>query len=537
MRRFADLFIAICIPIVAGCVGAIAYWQFAAGAGTTAEIVAVVFAGLVGMRWSTLRRRRVGEDVERIGTLGRRLGEISADVTAVERRLAALEDGGARGRRDEFDQMVAEIEVIGTLTRQVIEAVADLEVQLTETRGALIRTGPEGAAPSRSAAGAATRPAARGGPRSPLVPDRFAHLDEEAFLALVRGAVDADRIELHLQPIVALPQRKVRFYEALTRLRDESGGPIHPSDYIPIAESRGLMAAIDEQILLKSVAILRRLSERSREVGVFLNLSSASLAHPGFFRDFLAFMEKNRDLADMLVLEFPQTSVRAMGPLEQEGMRALKDLGFRFSIDQVGDLKISFQNLADRGFRWAKISADRLLHRADELGTDIHPVDLTDYFRRFGMELIADHVEREAEVIDILDYGVRLGQGNLFAPPRPVKIDAATVERASGSALARAVAASATAAPATSATGEATRPSDVVAARAAEAAKPAPTGEVRPAADPRAAAAARAPARPIAAAPVARKAAPARPAPPSAASAEEAPARPGIRIVPGTGGR
>jgi len=519
MRRFADLFIAICIPIVAGCVGAIAHWQFAAAGGTTAEIVAVVFVGLAGLRWATVRRRNHGEDGERIGALGRRLGEVSADVTALERRLTALEDGGARGRRDELDQMVAEIEVIGTLTRQVIEAVADLEVQLTETRGALIRTGADGATPARPAAGAATRPAARGGPRSPLVPDRFAHLDEEAFLALVRGAIDADRIELNLQPIVALPQRKVRFYEALTRLRDETGGPIHPSDYIPIAESRGFMAAIDEQILLKSVAILRRLSERSREVGVFLNLSSASLAHPGFFRDFLAFMEKNRDLADMLVLEFPQASVRAMGPIEQEGMRALKDLGFRFSIDQVGDLKISFQNLADRGFRWAKISADRLLHRADELGTDIHPVDLTDYFRRFGMELIADHVEREAEVVDILDYGVRLGQGNLFAPPRPVKVDAAVVERTSGGALARAVAA----APA-SAASEAVRPPEPP--RPAEPARIA-AGDGRPAPEPRA------PARPPAANTAARKA----PQPRTAAGTGEDAPRPGIRIVPGTGGR
>ncbi|NLH83469.1 MAG: EAL domain-containing protein [Phyllobacteriaceae bacterium] len=517
MRRFADLFIAICIPIVAGCAGAIAHWQFAASAAATTEIVAAVFLGLAGARWATVRRRRTAEDAERIGTLGRRLGEVTADVTALERRLTALEDGGPRGRRDELDQMVAEIEVIGTLTRQVIEAVADLEVQLTETRGALIgRDGAGTPAAMRAPVTETARPAARGGARSPLVPERFAHLDEEAFLALVRRAIDADRIDLHLQPIVALPQRKVRFYEALTRLRDESGGPIHPSDYIPIAENRGLMAALDEQILLKSVAILRRLAERSREVGVFLNLSSASLAHPGFFRDFLAFMEKNRDLSDMLVLEFPQASVRAMGPIEQEGMRALKDLGFRFSIDQVGDLKISFQNLADRGFRWAKISADRLLHRADELGTDIHPVDLTDYFRRFGMELIADHIEREAEVIDVLDYGVRLGQGNLFAPPRPIKVDATAVERSSGGALARAAAATPMPAP-TPAPSEPAK---------AEPAKAAPAGEPR--GEP-----ARAVTRPLAGGTGARKPTPTRSTP----AAEEAPPRPGIRIVPGTGVR
>ena len=468
MRRFADLFVAICIPIVSVSAGAVAHWQFATSAATTVAIAAGVLLILAALQWGLRRRARRDADRESLEFLSRRLAQLAGDNEAMERRLGALEDGGGRRHREELDQVVAEIEVIGTLTRQVIEAVADLEVQFTEARSAVIRGGGAAAAGAATAveakAAEPSRAAPRAGPRSPLVPERFAHLDEDGFLALVRRAIDAERIDVHLQPIVSLPQRKVRFYEALTRLRGEDGEPIHPSDYIPIAESRGYMAAIDEQILLKSVAILRRLAERSREVGVFLNLSAASLGHPGFFREFLQFMETNRDLADMLVLEFPQGAVRAMGPIENEGMRALKELGFRFSIDQMSDLKISFQNLADRGFRWAKISADRLLNRSEELGTDIHPVDLTDYFRRFGMELIADHIERETEVVDVLDYGVRLGQGFLFAPPRPVRIDSSNIERPSG-ALARAAAAARTAA----------------AARPAAEARPVP--ETRPAAE------------------------------------------------------
>lgn len=437
MRRFADLFIAICIPIVAMSAGAVAHWQFGAGAAATAGAIGAVLVGSAGLQWAAGRRRKGRADDERIQFLSRRIGELVADNDALERRLKLVEDGNGRSRRDEVDQVVAEIEVIGTLTRQVIETVADLEMRVDALREA---RAPAETAPARPAAPTPARPATRSGPRSALVPESFGHLDEDGFLALVRRAIDDDRIDLHLQPIVTLPQRKVRFYEALIRLRTEDGATIHPSDFIPIAESRGFMTAIDEQILLKAVAILRRLSERSREVGVFLNLSAASLGHTAFFRDFLAFLEKNRDLADMLVLEFPQASMRAMGPIEQEGLAALKGLGFRFSVDQVTDLKVSFQNLADRGVRWAKISADRLLNRSDELGTDIHPADLTDYFRRFGMELIADRIEREAEVIDVLDYGVRLGQGNLFAPPRPVRIDASAIERPMG-ALARAAAA------------------------------------------------------------------------------------------------
>ncbi len=456
MRRFADLFIATCIPIVAASAGAIAHWQFAAGGATSFAAMGVVLLALVTLRWATTRRVGGAEGLQ-IEYFDRRIATLAADFDALERRLEAVEGGHRDVARDEIEQMVAEIEVIGTLTRQVIEAVADLEVQFADTREALISGGAKAQPAETSSPAQPAKPTMRNGPRSPLVPERFADLTEDAFLALVRRAIDADRIDVHLQPIVGLPQRKIRYYESLSRLRGDDGETIHPSDYIPIAEARGYMAAIDEQILLKSMAILRRLAERSREIGVFLNLSAASLGHPGFFRDFLAFMEKNRDLADMLVLEFPQAAVRAMGPIEQEGMRALKEIGFRFSVDQVGDLKISFQNMADRGFRFVKISADRLLHRADELGADIHPVDLTDYFRRFGMELIADHVEREAEVIDLLDYGVRLGQGNLFAPPRPVRVDLTTAERTAG-ALARAAQTSRTGEPAATETRPASPP-------------------------------------------------------------------------------
>ncbi|WP_333825229.1 EAL domain-containing protein [Pinisolibacter sp.] len=494
MHRLADLFIAICIPIVAASVGVIAHYRFDVAIGSAVATAVVVFSVLVLLRLDGLRRRGRRDTEARFSTLARRMTEIEGDITAIERRLGAVEDGGARRHRDEFEQIVAEVEVIGTLTRQVIETVADLEIAVAESRSPASRGGE--AAPSRRGA---IEPRPEG--VSPLVPDRFAHLGADGFLALVRGAIDAERIDLHLQPIVTLPQRKVRFYECLTRLRSDDGETIHPSDYIPIAESHGYVTVIDQQILMKTVQILRRLATRSKEVGIFLNLSPASLGDSAFFEDFVRQLESNRDLRDMLVLEFPHASVRNMGPIETEGLRLLRGLGFRFSIDQVSDLKISFQNLADLGFRYVKITTDRLLGRSGDLGTDIHAADLADYFQRFGMELIADHVEREADVVDVLDFGVRYGQGFLFAPPRPVRAD---VLKASPEARAAAPT------PATQA-----------------AAAPPPPQPKSTAAEGRAQAAR--PAAPPAPVP--------RPMPrPRPAAEAEAP-RPGIRIVPGTAAR
>ncbi|MDK9698036.1 MAG: EAL domain-containing protein [Siculibacillus sp.] len=497
MRRFADLFIAICIPIVAASTGVIAHFRFDVAAAGAVAIAMVALAMLVLVRLEGLRRRARRDTEARFSALSRRLAAIEGDITAVERRLGAVEDGGARRVREELDQIVAEVEVIGTLTRQVIETVADLEVAVAESRPAAGRT----AAPETPARRAAAAPRPEGA--SPLLPDRFAHLGTEGFMALVRRAIDAERIDLHLQPIVTLPQRKVRFYECLTRLRTEDGETVHPSDYIAIAEANGFVATIDQQILMKTVQILRRLATRSKEVGIFLNLSPASLGDADFFEDFVRVLEDNRDLCEMLVLEFPHAAVREMGPIENEGLRLLRGLGFRFSIDQVADLKISFQNLSDLGFRYVKITTDRLLGRSGDLGTDIHPADLADYFQRFGMELIADHVEREADVVDALDYGVKYGQGYLFAPPRPVRAEVLQ---------AAAPAKSATSGEGRSATGGGTRPAAAPEGRATVARPAGPSAATRPLPKP-----------------VPRQAA--------AATAEVEAPRPGIRIVPGTAAR
>ena len=66
--------------------------------------------------------------------------------------------------------------------------------------------------------------------------------------------------------------------------------------------------------------------------------------------------------------------------------------------------------------------AGLLLSRAAAAG-DIHPADFSDLLGRFGIDLIAEKIETETTVVDLLDYDVRFGQGFLFSPPRPVRAE------------------------------------------------------------------------------------------------------------------
>jgi cyclic-di-GMP phosphodiesterase TipF (flagellum assembly factor) len=182
------------------------------------------------------------------------------------------------------------------------------------------------------------------------------------------------------------------------------------------------MPTIDNLLLLRCVQVVRRLAAKNRDIGLFCDVAGASLVDADFVPNFSEFMNANRALAPSLVLEFSQASVRAMGPLEHESLAGLADLGFRFSLDQVGDLRIEPRELAARGFRFVKIPAALLLNRVTP-ASDIHPADLSDLLGRFGIDLIAETVEREATVVDLLDFDVRFGQGSLFSPPRPVRAD------------------------------------------------------------------------------------------------------------------
>ena len=226
--------------------------------------------------------------------------------------------------------------------------------------------------------------------------------------------------------MVTLPQRKVRYYEAVTRLRDDKDQVLVADDFITTAESAGLIGRIDHSVMLRCVQVLRRLMVRNKDVGVFCNVSATTLTNPTHFAQCLDFLEANRALAPSFVLEFKQATLRKFGPNETENLAALAQRGFRFSIDHVTDLRFEPRELADRGVRFIKVPASLLLDPKQSSTSDIHPSDLSDLLGRFGIDLIAEKIEGERAVVDLLDFDVRFGQGFLFAPPRPLRPEGAT---------------------------------------------------------------------------------------------------------------
>lgn len=428
MIRISTIFVAICMVLIAASLG-LALYAVAGISGSESAIVALtaltflILYNVVSMR---LRDRTdVGSQIADLsrGTadLARQVAEFGRRLASVEAKLASANSSGA----ERVDTAFGEINELGGLVKQLAASVANHEELLTAATVApeaiipAARREPDksafelprlaGAEPARTGA------AASGNEATPI-------RGQAPILAALRSAVDENRLDIYLQPLVTLPQRKVRFYEAVTRLRDDKDQMIAAEDFIGIAEAAGLIGRIDHLVVLRCVQVLRRLMVRNKEIGLFCNMAAATLGNAANFSHCLDFLDANRALASSFVLEFKQSTFRSLGPTEAEHLAALAQRGYRFSMDHVTDLRIEPRELADRGVRYIKVPAALLLD-PKQTSSDIHPSDLSDLLGRFGIDLIAERIEGERSVVDLLDFDVRFGQGFLFAPPRPLRAE------------------------------------------------------------------------------------------------------------------
>ncbi len=110
-------------------------------------------------------------------------------------------------------------------------------------------------------------------------------------------------------------------------------------------------------------------------------------------------------------------------------MGRLKDLGFRFSLDKGEGLAFDLPQLQQAGVRFVKINGERMLQELtpggerpiSSISREIAPEDVPAVFTRYGVDIIAEKVESEKSVIELLEFDIPYGQGHVFGAPRPIK--------------------------------------------------------------------------------------------------------------------
>lgn len=244
--------------------------------------------------------------------------------------------------------------------------------------------------------------------------------------ATIVAAFDGDGIEVHLQPVVTLPQRKVFSYEASARIRVE-GTVLAPEAFVPVLERHGRTTDLDRRMLQRVATIARHLAGRGSAAPVSYGLSPLSLFEPGFLRS-LGRIAAEPALAGRLSLSLPQASWRSLDAEQAAALAALRGR-VGFILDRPADLRFDALSLSERGVGQVKVPAELLLRAAaGRRGlSDIAVEDLVASLARAGIRLVADAVEREADVPDLIDLDVPFAQGGVFAGPRAVRAEVLSV--------------------------------------------------------------------------------------------------------------
>ena len=423
MVRISAIFIAVCMVLIAASLGFVLYLRFGFSGADSGLVALGVLTALAIYNAVAARKHDRAEVSDQVSNLARGSGDLARQLAEFGRRLGAMESKVETVLDKALSMaqpLATEIEELSRLVKQLADSVALHDAALGRERGNERGAPLAGVAPPGSARAADQASAAAPSTRKVAA---FSGLDRDAIIAVIGSAIEAHRIDLYLQPIVTLPQRKVRYYEAMSRLKAGNGEIVAAGDFLSYAEAGSLVAKLDSLSVLRCVQVVRRLLLKNRDIGLFCNLSGATLTDAGF-PQLLEFIEANRAIAPSLVFEFTQSAVRAMGPIEHEALAALAERGFRFSMDNLSDLRVEPRELTERGFRFIKAPAALLLNRVGSTTTNIHPADFSDLLGRFGIDLIAERIESESTVVDLLDYDVRFGQGFLFSPPRPVRAEA-----------------------------------------------------------------------------------------------------------------
>jgi cyclic-di-GMP phosphodiesterase TipF (flagellum assembly factor) len=370
-------------------------------------LVALAGALLHTLLVRTLRWREAMEELDHLKVAYQDLrGEIEAlrhGVVRIHSSVQSAEEARAKSGGRSVNEIISEVKVLQSLVERLHKGAANAETAEAEPMAA---TGG-----GRAVARSVERP----------VPTVATGLNEGQILDIVREGLKADRVDLYLQPVVSLPQRKRRFYECYSRIRAEDGTMITPDQYIGIAEREGLIGAIDNMLLFRCVQLVRKVRMRHREVGFFCNISPHNLNDRNFFTEFVEFMAQNAELAPHLMFEFSQADVAQFDAATHRQLGFLANYGFRFSLDRVTDFRLDLRALKESGFAVVKIEAALLIK---SVGGDKPVIDLRALKRaldRNALDLVVDKVESEQDLVELLDYNLDYAQGFLFGAPRPSK--------------------------------------------------------------------------------------------------------------------
>jgi cyclic-di-GMP phosphodiesterase TipF (flagellum assembly factor) len=234
-------------------------------------------------------------------------------------------------------------------------------------------------------------------------------------------AMDDARIDICLDPILGLGDRRARHFEVSVRLRSEDGAILDPRLYASMIAGTGLMPRIEALTFSETIRFAGEFAARGAAADLFSVASGESLRDGGFHAALTDALAPDTRLGARLVMSIAQAEVRAFGPAHWRALAALSEAGLRYALVDVVDLDMDFEALAAQGFEFVRLDASVFLQGLAAPHGMVPADDLCRYLSGLGFTLIVSRIAEERELAKVLGFGALLGQGQLFGGPRPIR--------------------------------------------------------------------------------------------------------------------
>lgn len=233
----------------------------------------------------------------------------------------------------------------------------------------------------------------------------------------LRKAVENKEFYLLYQPQVDLASGKVVAVEALIRWRHPEMGIVSPMDFIPVAESTGLIIPIGELVMREAFDQCRRWSDMGFSIRVSVNLSAVQFRDPNLLNTVVKVLENSK--ADPGLIEFELTESMLMNDVSGsiELMDRFKKLGVRLSIDDFGTGYSSLNYL--KQFPVDALKVDRSFVNDITVSEDDAMIvtAIVTLAKNLRLQVIAEGIELKEHLVFLNKLGCDQAQGFLISRP------------------------------------------------------------------------------------------------------------------------
>ena len=236
----------------------------------------------------------------------------------------------------------------------------------------------------------------------------------------LRSAAARREFLLHYQPVVSLADDRTAGFEALVRWNHSHDGLLGPAEFIPLAETLGVIHEIGAYVLDESCGECARWRRgSSKDFFLAVNLSARQLVRPDLAPGIARILDETGWPADRLELEITETAITEDFIAAAERLGRLRDLGVRIAIDDFGTGYSTFTSLLRLPITKIKIDRSFVTRYGADREVTLIVDTVVQMADRLAMDTTAEGVETEEQAQRLKDAGCRSVQGYYFSPPVP----------------------------------------------------------------------------------------------------------------------